>query len=74
MLKLKESGVQSYVDEWRKGYDVLPELRWTVPVPVFKKVLIGIHEVIPGLRTYTCLPADGVKGHVKKIVFKVPAE
>lgn len=62
MLKLRESGSESYMAEWKKGYAVLPELRWTVSAPVFKKVLIGIHERVPGLRIYVCLPADGVKG------------
>ena len=62
MLKLRESGSESYMAEWKKGYAVLPELRWTVSAPVFKKVLIGIHERVSGLRIYVCLPADGVKG------------
>ncbi len=61
MLKLKESGDAAYMDAWRKGYDALPELRWTVPAPAFKKVLIGIHEPVPGLCTYACLPTEGVK-------------
>ena len=62
MLKKKESFDPSYMEQWRKGYDALPELRWTVPVPEFKKALIGIHEAVDGLRTYACLPAEGVKG------------
>jgi Distinct helicase family with a unique C-terminal domain including a metal-binding cysteine cluster len=62
MLKLKESGSDAYMAEWLKGYHALPELRWTVPTPVFKKALIGIFEPVPGLRAYACLPADGVKG------------
>ena len=62
MLKLKESGDKAYMDEWLKGYSALTELRWTVPVPIYKKVLIGIHEPVPGLRVFASLPADGVKG------------
>ena len=62
MLHLKESGNEAYMAKWKEGYSALPELRWTVPVPVFKKVLIGIHDPIPGLRVFACLPADGVKG------------
>ena len=31
-------------------------------MPAFKKALVGIHEPVTGLRTYACLPADGVKG------------
>lgn len=62
MLRLRESGDQAYMAEWNKGYSALPELRWTVPVPVFKKVLIGIHEPVHGLRVYVNLPAHGVKG------------
>ena len=62
MLKLRESGSEAYMAEWNKGYSALPELRWTVPVPVFRKVLIGIHEPVPGLRVYANLPAEGVKG------------
>lgn len=62
MLKMKESFDTSYMEQWRKGYDALPELRWTVLAPAFKKVLVGIHEAVPGLRTYACLPAEGVKG------------
>lgn len=62
MLKLRESGSEAYMAEWNKGFSALPELRWTVPIPVFKKVLIGIHEPVPGLRVYVNLPADGVKG------------
>ena len=49
------------MDAWSKGYNALPELRWTIPVPTFKTVLIGIHEPVPGLCTYACLPAEGVK-------------
>ena len=62
MLQLKESGDATFMSEWSKGYEALPELRWTVPVPVFKKVLIGIHKPVQGLCTYSCLPGDGVKG------------
>ena len=62
MLKLKESGDQAYMTEWSEGYSVLPDLRWTVPKPVFRKALIGIHEPLQGLRVYACLPADAVKG------------
>ena len=60
MLKPKESGNSAYVAQWRKGYGALPELRWTVPSPAFKKMLVGIHEAVPGLRTYACLPESGV--------------
>lgn len=62
MLKLKESGDKAYMDEWLKGYSALTELRWTIPVPAFKKALIGIHEPITGLQVFACLPASGVKG------------
>lgn len=62
MLRLKESGMESYMNEWADGYRCLPELRWTVPMPAFKQALIGIHEPISGLRVYACLPAGGVKG------------
>jgi DEAD/DEAH box helicase domain-containing protein len=62
MLRLKESGDQTYMEKWSMAYGALPELRWSVPAPTFKKVLVGFHEPVPGLRTYVCLPADGVKG------------
>ncbi len=62
MLKLRESGDPAYMEEWKKGYSALTELRWSIPVPVFKKVLIGIHNPVPGLRIYVNLPAEGVKG------------
>ena len=62
MLQLKESGDKDYMAEWSKGYSALNDLRWTVPVPEYKKVLFGIHEPVPGLKVYACLPADGVKG------------
>ena len=62
MLRLKESGDETYMNEWNEGYRALPELRWTVEKPVFRKALIGIHEPLKGLRVYVCLPADGVKG------------
>ncbi len=61
MLQFKESGDESFMEEWSKGYSALPDLRWSVPRPVFKKTLIGIHEPKPGLRVYACLPAEGVK-------------
>ena len=62
MLQLRESGDQAYMDEWSEGYSALPELRWTVPKPVFRQALIGVYEPLKGLRVYACLPADGVKG------------
>ena len=61
MLQQKQSGDASFMNTWSVGYSVLPELRWTVPMPEFKKALIGIHEPCKGLRVYACLPADGVK-------------
>ena len=62
MLRLRESGDEAYMDEWSEGYSALPDLRWTVPKPSFRKALIGIHAPLQGLNVYACLPAEGVKG------------
>ncbi|MBQ9007896.1 MAG: DEAD/DEAH box helicase [Clostridia bacterium] len=62
MLRPRESGDRIYMDKWMKGYSALTDLRWSVPVPEFRKVLIGMHEPVPGLRVYAGLPADGVTG------------
>ncbi len=61
-LLLKDPVSNIFLHEWLQGYSALTELRWTVPIPAYKKVLIGIHEPIPGLRVFAGLPADGVKG------------
>ena len=62
MLHLKESSDESYMSEWNRGYSALPDLRWTIPKPIFKKVVIGIHKPLKGLDVYACMPADGIKG------------
>ena len=62
MLQINEHGDETYAAKWSRGYRALSDLRWTVPMPEFRKALIGIHEPLVGLNTYVCLPADGVSG------------